>query len=446
MMTEINYALLFKGPSLNVGKSLWYLLRARTERYNRLGYYDDDDLDEKGFKSLKKTIEKAKQRAPELLEDPAIWWITKKEEDLSTFIMKTKECREYFQKLKNSSGKLSKKIKISESFNIKLEIQDLITIIKNFTESEKESINKLLEYIEWIYSKDELAPGILFCKNPWGDTRRADRTIRIFNPIIQTDEKNVKNCTLIALGLAWSLGERIPLILYDPDNGPTMRDRFYYAKHKVIQELALYFELIRNSLDRVLNISENYQLQLSLLTSDDFWKKFILKARGHTENKLWDFKLSFSMFHVSTPQEKEKQQIAFCEQIAGYGNNQGGVLIVGIKDQFPRAINGVPDIEDKMNTCVSVINRRIKHAKNVCFLKEIILKDDNDVTRRCFVIVIPQTRKPLSIKKENDTYSYPIRLETGLERWSPWDIEERKIGIEKDNFNFIIEIQKYSNT
>lgn len=446
MMTEISYEQLFEGSSLDVGKSLWYFLRARTERYNRLGYYDDDDVDEKGFKSLKKTIEKAKQRAPELLEDPAIWWITKKEEDLNTFIMKTKECREYVQKLKNSSGELSKKIKISESFNINLEIQDLITIIKNFTESEKESINKLLDYIEWIYSKDELAPSILFCKNPWGDTRRADRSIRILTPRIQDDEKKVKICTLIALGLAWRLGERIPSTLYDFDNGPTMRDRLYYAKHIVIQELALYFELIRNSLDRVLNISENYQLQLSLLNSDDFWKKFILKARGHTENKLWDFKLSFSMFHVSKSQEKKKQQIDFCEQIAGYGNNQGGVLIVGIKDQFPRAIKGVPDIEDRMNTCVSVINRRIKYTKNVCFLKEIILKDDNDVSRRCFVIVIPQTRKPLSVKKGNDAYSYPIRLETGLERWYPGDIEERKIEIEKDNFNFIIEIQKYSNT
>jgi len=151
------------------------------------------------------------------------------------------------------------------------------------------------------------------------------------------------------------------------------------------------------------------------------------------------------MFHVSEPQEKEKQQIDFCEQIVGYGNNQGGVLIVGIKDQFPRDIKGVPDIEDRMNTCVSVINRRIEHAENVCFLKEIILKDDNNVSRRCFVIVIPQTREPLYVKKENNSYSFPIRLETGLERWSPWDIEERKIEIEKDNFGFLIEIQNFSN-
>ena len=99
-----------------------------------------------------------------------------------------------------------------------------------------------------------------------------------------------------------------------------------------------------------------------------------------------------------------------------------------------------------MNKCVSVINKRIKHAKNICFLKEIILNDDKNMSKRCFIIVIPQTSKSLSVKKENKAYSYPIRLETGLDRWTPWDIEESKMGIEKDNFDFIIEIQKFSNT
>jgi len=78
---------------------------------------------------------------------------------------------------------------------------DLIRKIKEFTESHREEIRALYDYVVWLHEKDLLAPCILFTYRIWGSTRLSDRMVEITANTIDEDQKMVKICTEVALGL-----------------------------------------------------------------------------------------------------------------------------------------------------------------------------------------------------------------------------------------------------
>ena len=100
-----------------------------------------------------------------------------------------------------------------------------------------------------------------------------------------------------------------------------------------------YYEIYRN-----LDVDiDKYILQKSLIYNEDFWIRFVKKSMedNRIEADLWDFKQTLDMWKIQEPQENIKSKIKFCQHIASFANNQGGVLIIGISNRIPRSIIGL---------------------------------------------------------------------------------------------------------
>ncbi len=50
----------------------------------------------------------------------------------------------------------------------------------------------------------------------------------------------------------------------------------------------------------------------------------------------------------------------------------------------------------------------------------------------------------MGVKDENKKYSYPIRIETGKENEDFWKLDEQKLRINKDNYDFLKELKEFS--
>ncbi len=434
-MFEEKYEILFEGTSLELGKLFWYISKAKTELNKRLQIPS---------KINKEQVELSKL---EIKDDEIRWWITKKEKDIDEFIKRTKNVKEHAQQLKEESIKLRDNLNFDLNVESEIAVGHLIGKIKKFTEINKNAIKELLSYVKWLYERDVLAPSILFTYRVWGSTRMADKHINIEKDNIEDDLRNVRMATLITLGLMGRYSYTISIILYiDPSVsiGDNDNQRFIASCNmEVLRELAVFFEFLRNSFNNIVLEAEQYNQEILLLHDDEFWIKFIMKARTITETKLWDFKQTLDMWEVKEPSLKAKKSIELCEQIAAYANKNGGVLIIGITDKL-REVVGVNDIETKMRTIGSKIKRWSDYYDDFWFLKEIKIQDDVGVTRSCLIIAIAQTDNVVGVKDENNRYSYPIRIETGKENGDFWKLDEQKTRITKDNYDFLKELKQFS--
>jgi len=433
-MFEELYQVLFNGASLDVGKFFWYILKAGTEVEKMNGHFGDVDKD------------KVEDFKAELKGDEIWWWVSKRENDLKIFLEKSKQAKIAAQKLKEVSNPFKDTINWGGITELKPAISLIIGKIKKFTEDCKDNIGTLLDYVKWLHERDVLAPSILFTYRVWGSTRLADRARRIIADSIDDDINNVKICSLIALGLVDRFGYVISPALYIPDHGPQIIDypeddkRFVIkANIMVFRELATFFEFIRNSLNNIVLDAEKYQKELLILYDEGFWIKFIKKALQDTENKLWDFKQTLDMWMVDKSL-KPKKQVVFCERVAAFANAKGGVFIVGITDKIPRKVVGLPDMENKKQLIGKALQKWIKYEDDFWFLKEIKLKNNNGIDCDCLIISIKQTRGVVGVETESGYYSYPRRVETGLERNDKDKIIQKKIGVYIDNFDFLLEL------
>ncbi len=128
---------------------------------------------------------------------------------------------------------------------------------------------------------------------------------------------------------------------------PKSKDRgsVYLIKKEIYQSTVNqipeenYEEIYRN-LD--LDIGK-YVIQQSLISDENFWIKFVKKSMedNRIETELWDFKRTLDLWNIKEIQELSKSKIKFCQHIASFANNQGGVLIIGISDKIPLKIIGL---------------------------------------------------------------------------------------------------------
>ena len=208
----------------------------------------------------------------------------------------------------------------------------------------------------------------------------------------------------------------------------------YGVISKIIKIPKEHFLEIYDDLDIDLN---EYEKQKSIIHKDSYWSNFITKNLDRTEGELWDFKQTFEMWEVSELSLKAIKQIDFCEKVAAFANAQGGVFIVGVTDKIPRKIIGVSDLENKMQSIKTIARKWIDFNRDFIILKETLMKDDNDCEQQCLIIVVAQTKGVMGVKHEDGRFSYPIRLETGLDRYSYSEIEDRKREITANNFDFL---------
>lgn len=190
---------------------------------------------------------------------------------------------------------------------------------------------------------------------------------------------------------------------------------------------------------------EEYEKQKSIKNDENFWRSFIIKViEEPIENKLWDFKETLKMWKAPDSNEKRKGQIEFCEDIAGFANSEGGVLIVGITNKIPREIKGIEEsLERKVQDCRDKILKWTDYDKDFFQIKTISLSDKKGSIKTCVIIIVAQTKEVIGVKQENEDYSYKIRLETGCKSFNRNKIKETKKNLYDDNYNFFKNLKEF---
>lgn len=436
---------------LNFGRLHWYLLRA------------DKLMEERMFEPHPIGKIYTPVRTPfgdEVQNDQINWWVFNRERDLPTFRLKTQVALEAAQVLKEAVQKLSSSYYDSmEKLNLNYE-----TFGRDF---EKE-ISIILEYVRWLHTRDELAPSVLFNYRTWGSTRMSDRILNIELNDLNNSER-IERYSLVVLGLVnrydkhivdWvkmDLGLEI-IENIDPENYPEkgidipVKEVDKRAAFEAVRKFDEYIKHLRDSLRNVMLDIERRELQDRLFTSDDFWRLFILKSAksAKTEQKYWDFKQTLDMWHIKNEPAKSDKSNKFAEIVAGFANNKGGVIIVGVTDALPRQIVGLSgdsrEIENYMKHTRNVINQYIPYDKDFVHLQQVNVPDQNGDRKLCLVIVIQQTVAGLSVMGvDGKSYTYPVREETGLVWKDQNTVGSKKIGTKSDNYSFLNVLQQFMN-
>lgn len=439
---------------LNLGRIHWYLLIAeQTMTKKRFVQYPPGEIHPAETTKLGKEVQ----------NDEINWWVFKKERDLPSLRKKTDIALNAAQTLKDASKKLSKDLFDS--------LENLYSTYEKFSLKYQEEISKILEYVQWLHQKDLLAPTIIFNYRTWGSTRMSDRIINVAIKD-RNDNNKIKQLTLLVLGLIrrdnvltyrrvksdleYNFYEKL---LEKSCNETNETEETIDPKELAISvayaatyDFAEYFEQIRDSLRNIILDIDKRETLEKLLTSDDFWRNFIKKAAKSqkTEQKYWDFKKTLAMWHIHQRDEKDKKAQKFAELVAGFANNQGGVLVVGVTDQHPRRIvglNGESDkIEDYMKYTSQVISSHISYEKEFVHFQQVNVPDQNGDLRLCLIIAIQQTAQGLSVMNiDGKSYTYPLREETGLIWKDQMTIFNRKIHIKSDNFDFTEVLRQFLN-
>jgi len=441
---EINHhGMLFSGASWEIGEIHWYIQKADTEMTRRCfvrreGEHRSVKIDRTPF-------------GDEVGTDEINWWVFKRETEIEELKKRTEKTLSSAQKLKEDSFMLKEK-------DTPKSYLDLIEVIRDFTEDHKKEINDLYEYVLWLHKKDVLAPRILFTYRVWGSTRLSDLMIRITAKTIEEDRPTVKKCVETALGLridqGYTLGRvysdifaEIADSVDDEYQGPIEVPKQRVIKrtpHKVLSELATYFEFLRQSLRNIILDIEKYNDQMRLLYRESFWRSLITKAKrsNRIERQLWDFKRTLEMWHVG-PEEREKWKVEFCEDVASFANAKGGVLIIGVTNEPPRRIEGILDLENRLKFAKEVLRRHAVYVSDFTHFQQVLMRDEVGRDKTCLVIVVSQTKGVVRVKDQQGKYSFPIRLETGKSRADEDMIKDSKKYVIRDNYNFMSDLYTF---
>lgn len=160
----------------------------------------------------------------------------------------------------------------------------LIDEIKTSTDDHEKEIHDLYDYVLWLHKKDVLAPRVLFTYRVWGTTRRSDRKIRIAANTIDEDHPTVEKCVETACGLRISDTYTVGMIYLDvlDEIAESIDDEYqgliWVPKQRVLNrtlpavldELATYFEFLRQSLRNIILEIEKYNDQMKLLSRESF--------------------------------------------------------------------------------------------------------------------------------------------------------------------------------
>lgn len=122
------------------------------------------------------------------------------------------------------------------------------------------------------------------------------------------------------------------------------------------------------------------------------------------------------------------------------------MIIVGITDSPPRTIVGIGDLENKLKSAKLVLNRHIKYNGEYIHFQQVMIRNSENKEKNCLVIVVAQTKGVVSVKdKKLRMFSYPLRLETGLERVDRERImnSKREREVLHDNYDFLSSLNKF---
>lgn len=372
----------------------------------------------------------------EVGSDEISWWVNKKEQDHSTLLKRTQGVLKIIDKLKHDADKFK------ESFSSE-EYSSLIDKIVQFIEEHKSEILQLYDYVEWLKSKDELAPSMLLNYRCWGSSMMAERKI-VIPKEHSFDEKFLKKCTEVAIGVSTNYGYMAyEAHTHATDYGEKTRSDDtirLQISFEIREKFHQFIENLRKAIQNIALECEKIDRPYELLKSRNFWQKNIHKIiELPVEGKFWDFKQTLEIWQ-SRHQEKEKAKFEFCEDIASLANSDGGVLIIGVSDEKPRKIYEIKSIEDKLKTTKELIQEKTVYENDYTFF--VPFYAENDTKKLCLVIGVAQTKKAVAVRSPESTFSWPVRIETGKKRREEKSINENKKKVVRDNADFMIYLEK----
>ncbi len=373
-------------------------------------------------------------------EDPISWWIFEQEHDLPILRRETESTLQAAQVLKESS------IRFADA-----EFETLKALRSGYNrfmiENQKE-IQVILKYVEWLHGKSKFAPAILYNYRTWGTTRMTLRNISK-DPSISNGPEIIRQCSDIVLGLMVRHISVRDWIVQDLEQRTIEEKIQNKAVRFALDQFKEYFAHLRDSLRNVLVEIEQREKKERLLTSDDFWRQFIGVAASSkkTEQKYWDFKQTLDMWQKSDKREKPEKERKFAEIVAGFANNKGGVIMIGISDASPRQIIGLGNdthqLENNMKYTSQVLGKHIAYDEDYFHLQQVNTPDHTGNKRLCLVIAVKQTRETLGVTGSDGNISYPFRQETGLEKKEKEVIQKMKYGLKSDNYEFLDILQQF---
>jgi hypothetical protein len=447
---------LITSNSTKLGEILWLLLNA-SHNIKQLTE-PKTPKNENGFAALSKV--EATEFQKEFSGDEIHWWVFKKEVNLDELKQYTELTCDAVQRLKEAAVNLRSRYKIRS-------YDELLSILNEYVESYSNEIDTLHKYVKWLYQRDPLTPSILFTYRVWGSTRRMERwwsgklasnfdnenaeaiqkLIEIVFGLYKSGSYNLYTWESVYREIEMELAQNNSQLEGDRQLDPPVLDVLFRTAYETLSEFAIFFEFIRNSLNNILVDIDKQRNQTSIIKSDNFWRAFTLKAlaSGKSEQQLWDFKKTLDMWHIKIDKEKSKAEISFAEDVASFANAQGGVLIIGVSN-LPVKITGIGEqveIEHKLKYTRQVISERINYRRDIFHFQEVAIDDGNGNLMHCLVIVIAQAQNVVEVKGEAGRYSYPVRLETGLERVARDEIAIAKLHVKSDNFDFVQELEQF---
>jgi schlafen family protein len=388
--------------------------------------------------------------------DEIHWWIFKKERNVAELGERAKVVLQSAERLKEAAESVAKYRPKS--------YEDLIRTLAQLADRYLADIEVLLQFVNWLRERDEMAPRILFTYRVWGSTRMSDRTINVPDELAKADTATRISCAELALGLSdrglptyeWVESEMVyeRYEQMDPEQLSSGQEIEIpeslvvpRAARKIFGECAVYFREIRSSLQNILIDVDKFQEQEGVAHNDEFWRQFIRKAVAtkKTETQLWEFKQTLPLWHVKQQPQRDDVKTSFAEDLASMANSDGGVLVVGVSDN-PRIIVGLPQearqLENDLKAARDAIDRHMEYDRELVKFQQVPIRTEEG-EKLCLVLLVAQARSVVGVHDGSNNYTYPLRRENGMERVSGRDIEMRKAGLKADNFDFLHDIKEF---
>lgn len=431
----------FSRPMLMLGEIHWHLLRAT--------HFEEEQQSVKGG-SLVDILEEMANSGREIIGDEIHWWVSTKETDHERLEEQVKRALKAAEALKKDSELL--RSKEPKTFD------DLRQILFQFADSHAAEIEILHQFVFWLASRDRLAPTILWTYRVWGSTKRADRNIGFNASEAQPSRETLKTWAFTVLGLisegqpvASRAESDLSMEMYENaafEEGATASEGQVVRRASLIAffDCAEYFDFIRHSLRSVLVEIAKFTNEASFANDDDFWLAFIEKAARtpKAEAQLWDFKETLTMWHVGKEPERTKAKATFGEDVAGFANARGGVLIIGVTDK--RDIVGIGsgrELENRLKDAADVLPKYIDYPRPIWQLRQIVVPGKDSTNTVCLVVVVSQACETVGVFDGTSSYTYPVRRETGLTRVGRNEILRAKGDVKADNLGFLGELYKF---
>lgn len=382
----------------------------------------------------------------EMNGDPISWWVCKVSKDLDDLRRKTQEALEAAEVFKEATKQLKHSDRDYGSYS------QLLADLQRVAEIIRPNVERLTNYVQWLYSQDVKGPGILFTYRVWGTTRRSERRLDLKSSTLHDEPVgSLELLSLAVLGL-WSNNlyafDRELLYTADEFYLKTQVEQIEFSVREervtrrvaryALEQFAEYAIFIRDSLRNIiLEIDKCYAFRQTLL-SDKFLRQFVEAAMNSPkqETLFWDFKRTLEMWHAKG-NAKEEAKIRICEHVAAFGNARGGILIIGVTDE--RELMGFApdkDLENKLASLAQAIAELITYPRSFSEIIEVPMMVEN-VSVSCVAIVVRECSEAVAVKKDN-AYTYPVRTSTGKLYRSHDEISRSKQATKQDNFDELV--------